>query len=237
MLFLHETHRVVGARADEFEDAWRKCYVDALASTDDARLLWFMHHAHGTGPSYVVVTVTALSDAAAWERLAGRVEGGDLRAFAREIGDMRHDVTSKLLAPVPWSQLQEIDLGTVPVDGSEREARLYMEDTVLPFAGKLDAYLEAAGTLYAQDTVAKRLADGTGLLDLRAGFRTVLGSHADREVILWQRIERPEVLPTLLTRDVPPEYRAPGTWMHDALAYRDRWESRLLRTAAWSPLD
>lgn len=237
MLFLHETHRLAGARADEFEDAWRKGYIEALAATDDARLLWFLHHAHGTGLSYVVVTVTAVRDTAAWERLSARLDGGDLTTWNREIGEMRYEHSSKLLAPVSWSQMQEVDLAVVPVDGSERDARLYMEDTVLPFAGKLDAYLEAAGTLYAQDTVAKRLADGTGLLDLRAGFRTVLGPHADREVILWQRIERPEVLPTLLTREVPPEYRAPGTWMHDALAYRDRWESRLLRTAAWSPLD
>ncbi len=237
MLFLHETHRVAGARADEFDDAWRKSYIDALASTGDARLLWFMHQAHGTGPSYVVVTVTALTDAAAWERLAGRLEDGDMRAWSREIDALRHDVTSKLLVPVGWSKTQEVDLAIVPVDGSERAPALYMEDTVLPFAGKLDAYLEAAGTLYARETVAKRLADGTGLLDLRACFRTVLGPHSDREVILWQRIERPEVLPTLLAREVPPEYRAPGTWMHDALEYRDQWESRLVRTAAWSPLD
>jgi hypothetical protein len=40
-----------------------------------------------------------------------------------------------------------------------------------------------------------------------------------------------------LTREVPAERRGPGTWMNDALAYRDQWESRLLRTAAWSPLD
>ena len=33
-----------------------------------------------------------------------------------------------------------------------------------------------------------------------------------------------------------PEYRAPGTWMHDALDVRDDWESKLLRTTAWSPL-
>jgi hypothetical protein len=29
--------------------------------------------------------------------------------------------------------------------------------------------------------------------------------------------------------------RAPGTWMHDALQLRDRWESKLLRTTTWSP--
>ena len=37
-------------------------------------------------------------------------------------------------------------------------------------------------------------------------------------------------------RQVPAEHRAPGTWMHDALDVRDDWESRMLRTADWSPL-
>lgn len=237
MLYLHETHRVAGAHADEFEDAWRKRYVDALASTVDARLLWFMHHAHGTGPSYVAVTVTGLRDGAAWERLADRSETGDLKSWAREVDAMRHDVTSKLLVPVPWSAMQETDLGSVPVDGSERPAGLYMEDTVHPYAGKLDAYLEAARTLYARDTLGKRLAEGTSLLELRSCFRTLAGPHAGREVTLWQRVVRPDLLEVLLTREVPAEYRGPGTWMREALAYRDDWESRLLRTATWSPLD
>ena len=39
-----------------------------------------------------------------------------------------------------------------------------------------------------------------------------------------------------MTTEVPAEYRAPGTWMHDALRVRDDWESRLLRTSGWSPL-
>lgn len=236
MLFLHETHRVAGARADEFEDAWRKGYLEALAATDDARLLWFMHHAHGTGPSYTVVTVTALADAGAWERLARRLEEGELRGWVRETDAMRHTVTSKLMAPVAWSRLQDVDLTTVPIDGSERDHALYMEDTVSPFAGKLDEYLEGARTLYARDTIEKRMVDGTGLLDLIGCFRTVLGPNAGREVILWQRVERPDLLPRLLTGEVPPEHRGPGTWMHEALAFRDRWESRMLRTAAWSPL-
>lgn len=208
-----------------------------LAKGDDARVLWFFHQAHGTGPSYTVVTVTALADGAAWERHARRLEDGDLRSWARELDAMRHGSWSKLLAPVAWSALQEVEMASVPVDGSERALALYMEDTVHPYAGKLDDYLRAASTLYARDTIGKRMADGTGLLDLRGCFRTITGVHAGREVILWQRVERPELLTSLLTREVPAERRGPGTWMNDALAYRDEWESRLLRTAAWSPLD
>jgi hypothetical protein len=236
VLFLHETHRVKGPQADDFEAAWRG-QLDMLAKGDDARVLWFFYQAHGTGPSYTVVTMTALADGAAWERHAARLEDGDLRSWARELDAMRHGSWSKLLAPVEWSALQEVELASVPVDGSERPLALYMEDTVLPYAGKLDAYLEAARTLYARDTIGKRMADGTGLLDLRGCFRTITGGHAGREVILWQRIMRPELLTPLLTREVPAGRRGPGTWMNDALAYRDQWESRLLRTAAWSPLD
>ena len=39
----------------------------------------------------------------------------------------------------------------------------------------------------------------------------------------------------LLSTEVAPSHRAKGTWMHDALDVRDKWESRLLRTTSWSP--
>jgi hypothetical protein len=57
--------------------------------------------------------------------------------------------------------------------------------------------------------------------------------------MLWQKISSADdygVLVRLLTSDIPPEHRGPGTYMFDALKYRDHWESRLLRTTAWSPL-
>jgi hypothetical protein len=53
--------------------------------------------------------------------------------------------------------------------------------------------------------------------------------------MLMQRILDVDRLQHLLMTDIPPEMRAPGTWMHDALTLRDRWESLLLRTARWSP--
>ena len=53
---------------------------------------------------------------------------------------------------------------------------------------------------------------------------------------LLQRLSSLPRLITLLTQDIPPEVTGPGSWMHEALELRDRWRSRLLRTAAWSPL-
>ena len=236
MLFLHETHRVAGAEAEAFEEAFRDGWMPALALEDGARLLWFLTQAHGTGPSYTFITITALSDWAAWERLSRRLTNdGDLASWARLAEGLRHSADTKLLAPVAWSPLQELELSAVPVDG-ERPQVLYMEDTVHPYRGRLAEYLAAAESLYFRGTIGRRLAEGTSLLDVRACFRTLVGAHADREVVLWQSVQRPELLIPLLTREIPAEHRGPGTWMHEALAYRDRWESRLLRTATWSPL-
>jgi hypothetical protein len=51
-----------------------------------------------------------------------------------------------------------------------------------------------------------------------------------------QKIVNHDMLLHLLTHEVPDEMRQPGQFMHDALSYRDRWESKLLRTSDWSPL-
>jgi hypothetical protein len=97
----------------------------------------------------------------------------------------------------------------------------------------LDDYLDAA-----RDHYAPSLAERTerSLLTLEAVWQAALGAPRRREVVLWQRVDHPERLPALFSRDLPPEVRAPGTWMHDALRVRDDWESKLLRTAPFSPL-
>ncbi len=56
MLFLHEVHKVVGKKTDEFEAAFRRGLMPALAKGDDARLLWYCNHAMGSGVSYNVAT-------------------------------------------------------------------------------------------------------------------------------------------------------------------------------------
>jgi hypothetical protein len=234
VLFLHEIHEVVGAREDAFEAAFREVWLPALAAEADARLLYFLHHAHGSGPSYQVVTITAIRDGAAWERLALRVASGDLAGWAQGLDELRHDVTAKLLVPLPWSPLRDFDLDEVPVGGGEHEPSLFMEDTVWPFEGRLEEYVLRAGTHYAAE-MARAGAAGRAMLRVEAGFRPAFGSHRRREIVLWQKVLEPRALTMLLAHEVPPEYRRPGTWMHDALELRDRWQSKLLRTARWSP--
>ncbi|MGH3636288.1 MAG: hypothetical protein ACRDTS_19805, partial [Mycobacterium sp.] len=236
MLFLHETHNVVGAREDEFEAAYREGWMPTLAKEDTARLLWYTNHAHGSGVSYNVVTITGITDGAAWERLASRAQSGDLKSWMQELDHLRHEVTGKILMPVEWSPLQSVDLATVPTDGATHPLSLFMEDTGWPYA-PLDDYIRSWDELYYR--LVSKAPPGMRLLDIQACFQVAHGSATRREAMLWQKIDPSNeyaALVHLLTTDLPPERRAPGSYMFEALKYRDQWESRLLRSSSWSPL-
>ena len=86
-----------------------------------------------------------------------------------------------------------------------------------------------------REEMRQRKAEGAGMLEIQASFRTRFGSHLRREIVLWQKITSNKGLLGLLTHEVPERFKQPGLWMHDALAVRDRWQSKLLRTSAWSP--
>ena len=233
MLFLHEVHKVVGAKEEEFEQAYRKGWMPMLAKGDDARLLWYANHAMGSGASYIVVTITGIKDGAAWERMASRVQKGDLREWVNDVDQLRYDVTGKILLPVYWSKIQEVDFKTVPTDGREHELSLFMEDTGWPYSS-LDDYIKMWDEIYSRPM--SQAPSNMRILDIQACFQVAHGSYQRREAMLWQKISSPDALMHLLTNELGPEQRKPGTYMVDALKYRDQWQSRLLRTTAWSPL-
>ncbi len=233
MLFLHEVHEVKGRCEEEFEAAMREGWMTTLAATDSARLLWYANQAHGSGKSYQVVTITGISDGAAWERLALRIQSGDLQDWMRELDTLRRDVTGKLFVPVYWSPLQEVDLAKVPTDGREHEISMFMEDTGWPYSS-LDDYIRCWDVDYYQ--VLSKYPKDRMLLDIQACFQVAHGTHQRREAMLWQKIVNHEGLLRLLTHEVAKEHKAPDSYMMKALQFRDDWQSRLLRTSAWSPL-
>jgi hypothetical protein len=240
MLFVHEVHHVAGKQENRFEDLYRE-WAAQLAKGDDARLLWFMHQAHGAGPAYVFVTVTAVASSAALDDLnARRRAGGDLHALTAEVDSLRHSSVAKILEPAPFSPLMEVDLASVPVTSEEPAdgvLPLFMEDTAWPHPGRFDDYLKLAGSLYLETLrAANERMGGKGLLDLVAAFIPRYGSGVHREIVLWQRINNQDGLLPLFNREVPDAYKRPGSWMIDALDVRDQWESRLLRVSGWSPL-
>lgn len=231
MLYMHEVHEVVGAKQAEFESAYREGWMPALAQDGDARLLWYFNHAMGSGPSYHVVTITGIRDGDAWDRLTARMIKGDLRDWVRGVDELRYRATGKMLQPVRWSPIQDVDLESVPTDGSEHELSIYMEDTGWPDV-PLDDYTDYWNDSYFQIMSALP----NQLLDIQACFQTGIGSHLRPEAMLMQKIINLEVLRLLLTSTEeydPNEW--PGSYMHGALKLRDQWESRLLRTSKWSP--
>jgi hypothetical protein len=232
VLFIHEVHKVVGKRAAEFERAYRDGWMPALGEGRDARLLWYFDLAHGSGLAYRVVTVTAVADGAAWARLAERVARGDLRSWARDLDGLQHESFGRTMAALPWSPPVPA-LAEVPVRGEPGEPTLYMEDTMWPFPGKVRRYVEAAGAVYRPALGA----EGARMqMSVALGLQVLPGAGRSPEVTLLQRLSSLPPLIRLLTEEIPAEVTGPGSWMHEALELRDRWQSRLLRTAPWSPL-
>ena len=233
-LFLHETHSVRGTEEEAFEHHYRERWASALADGEDARLLWYLHQAHGSGPAYTIVTITVVRDGAAYERLAERVAWGDLQQWARELDGMQHSATSKLLVQVPWSPMGDVDLAAIPAESTPHDLTLYMEDTGWPHV-PVDDY-----TGYWERVYLPMLHGGgrdrPRLLEIQAVFQPAVGAGRRPEAILFQKVVDHAGLLRLLETETPAEMKRPGTFMHDALQYRDRWESRLLRTSAWSPL-
>ena len=179
-LYMHELHEVVGEHESEFEAAYREGWMAALADGDDARLLWYLNHVHGSGPAYHVVTVTAVRDCAAYERLARRMVSGDLHAWYSTVSALRHQVVARMLRPVSWSPMQQVDLASVPTDGRGHELSLYMQDTGWPTA-PLDDYIDFWDTDY---------------------HRTMRDVPAERRILEIEPVEAPshvELVATVLT--------------------------------------
>ena len=110
---------------------------------------------------------------------------------------------------------------------------MYMEDTMWPFPGKVREYIEAAGTVYRRALGA----EGSQVhMSIELALQTMPGAgRYPRGDPVAEAIEHPVVDPVAHQRH-PGRGHRPGSWMHEALDLRDQWRSKLLRTAAWSPL-
>ena len=102
-----------------------------------------------------------------------------------------------------------------------------------PKRGKAEEYITAAGAVYSKMLGADA---AHRLISIEAAYQTMPGAGRYPEVTLMQKVHDMRGLVRLLTTDMPEEMARAGNWMHDALEFRDQWRSKLLRTAAWSPL-
>ena len=176
--------------------------------------------------------MTAVEDGAAWARLAHRVATGDLRSWARHLDGLQHESHGRIMVPLPWSPSLPA-LFEIPTEPGDHEPTLYMEDTMWPFPGKVHPYIDAAGEMYRRSLSA----EGSQMqMSIELAMQTMPGAGRYPEVTLMQKLSSIPRLIRLLTNDIPAEVTGPGSWMHEALELRDQWQSRLLRSAAWSPL-
>jgi hypothetical protein len=229
VLFIEETHAAVGSRIDDLEALYRDGWMPELARTDGARLVWYCNLAHGSSLSYRVVTVTAVADGATWEQLSAEVRGGTLAGWRREADRCRHRVDGRLLVPLACSPALHLDM--IPTEPTETTPVVYMQDTMWPRGGMADRYEEALAATYLP------LLDRPGSqLSVEGAYRTAPGGGTHRQVVLMQRVRDVDRLTQLLANELPEGMEAPGSWMHEALTYRERWRSQLLRTAPWSPV-
>jgi hypothetical protein len=224
MIYLHEIHEVAGGKMEDFETAIREQWRPLAERDGNVRLLWFWDHGHGTGPSYQAVSISVIRDWPAWGALIDRLTGSpDGRTWYRDVAPLRKDVTAKLLLPVHWSPLQDVELvagssrttASAPAAASGEAPPMYLHDTGWPFPGRL----------------VRPQTRTSGMISIAACWRTVTGKQ--HEVVLLQKIENWEAFARLLTDGAAQPQRS--GWMVEGLTYRDRWESKLLRTVSWSP--
>ncbi len=221
MLFVHDIHVVMGEHEFAYEDAMRDEYLPAVAD-DDTRMLWFLHATHGSGDAYHIVTITAVRDGAAWDRLVERVRYGDLSELSTRLAALRYTLTSSLLVSTDWSPLHELDLIGVPTQPADHPVSLYREDTISGPA--------VASTLAV---AASRSGEADDILAVTAAFQPAWGG--DRQARVLYRIAADSDRWTVafgtdtgwrdwsgsLTPTVPAGVHGSG---------------RMLRTTSWSPL-
>lgn len=221
VLFIHDVHAVIGEREFDFEDAVRDEYGPAVAK-DGARLLWYLHATHGAGEAYKIITITAVPDGAAWERLVHRLRRGDLADWSARVDAMRYGSTSSLLVQTDWSPLGAIDLDEVPgTTGPEREVVVLREDTV-----------RGADLLVPPVPAHVGETGDDGVLSCVAAFAPALG--ADGSLRVLYRVAPREQWTAAFGAD-----HGWGDWsgsVTPALPEGTRLTSRMLRTTPWSPL-
>jgi hypothetical protein len=150
------------------------------------------------------------------------------QACDQTLWTLRREVTRKLLLPAPWSPLQHVDLAAPPPPTTPGAPGLYLHDTGWPYPGKLDDYVGALGSVYYPQVLQSRM------ISVEACWMTAPGTGRHHEVVLLQKILDWPRFTELLSKGEQGAQR--GGWMIEGLKYRERWESKLLRCVAWSPL-
>jgi hypothetical protein len=229
MFILHQVHRLERDAMQPFESFARDELLPAVAVEDGSRLFWYASATDVDTRGREAITMIAMEDAAALGRFAQRATSGDLAAVGRQLQRLRNGVETRLAKPLRHNPLS-FDINSLPTSAEERHPTIaYMHDFVPPRIGQRRAYEDAMVDIYCAMTDSE-------LLDvaLWAGYEPVAGPIPEQ--INISRIQSTEVLVNLLGDEIPRDSARRLEWMSKALKLRDRWTTRLVRCAPWSPL-
>ena len=143
-----------------------------------------------------------MRDGAAYERLATRVQRGDLREWAADVDRLRHEVAGKLLLPVDWSPTAATSTSRrCPTDGREHEPVLLHGRQRVAVRGASSTRTSRAARTHYAPSLEQQTA--RSLLTLLGVFQAALGAPRRREVVLWQRVDFPSGCPACSRRSCP----------------------------------
>jgi hypothetical protein len=229
MIIVHQIHSLVDGAADEFERQSRDEWLPRLAD-DESR---FAFYAMPTGAAVrqdEVITMIACSDSGALGRLSDRVRTGDLGPLASSQALLRTGVATRILKPLDYDP-SGLTMADIPAQACDRPPVAYMHDFVPPVIGQNRAYCDMMRERYMSLSETEL----SGVV-LRMSWETAWGGGPVPEMFNLSEIRSPEALLQLVGREIPIGYKQMGTWMWEALAVRDRWTTRLVRSARWSPV-
>src|SRR5262245_60798350 len=140
MFFVHEVHALDPGSADSFESSLRDQWVPAVASDDRARLVWSARSMPPAISFPEIVTLTAVTDGAALERLGERVRGGDLCDPTVELDRHRRSHTVRVMAPLEEFNPYSVDFDGLPLVRADAPTEIYIHDFVVPRLGMQRVY-------------------------------------------------------------------------------------------------
>jgi hypothetical protein len=232
LYYVHEVHRLRGGSEQAADAALRDEWAPAIARDPATRLVWCVRSLPGAASFPELITMTAVADAAALGRFSSRLREGDLGPVDDALSAHRDAVTRRILAPLIFDPL-EVDLAAIPARpaDTDHETRIYIHDFVAPRQGMQRTYEVAM-----RDVFLKML-DNPGMENRSwAGLETVAGGGPAPESIMITRIGNAASGIRTMTTVLGAEHVVPGSWLYDALALRDTWVSRLVRSVPWSPI-
>jgi hypothetical protein len=230
MFFVHEIHALDPAATEAFETSLRDGWVPALASDESTRLVWSARSMPPAISYPEIVTLTAVTDGAALERLGERARRGDLRDRSVELGRHRRTHTVRVMAGLEEFNPYTVDLDELPLVRTDAPTEMYIHDFVVPRLGMQRVY-----EVQMRESFIKMLEFEALPMMIWAGLETVAGGGRTPESLMVTHINHGRAIAELLAHGNPRVPAEPGTWMADALKLRDTWISRLVRSLPWSP--